>query len=46
MLDNSWRTPEEYAEFMEELAMKSKPNMMNLTTLLASTNMDFDDVEL
>ena len=48
VMDNSWRTPDEYeyAEFMEEFAMEMKPNMMNLTTLLASTNMDFDDVEL
>ena len=46
VLDNSWRTSDEYAEYVDELVMKLKPNMMDLTSLLASTNMDFTDVEL
>ena len=46
VLDNSWRTSDEYTEFMDEFAMEMKPNMMDLTSLLASTNMDFADVEL
>ena len=39
---------DEYAEFMDELAMEVKPKMMNLTTycLPPLTCMDLEDVEL
>ena len=42
VLDASWQTFNEYVEVMEESVMMSKQGKLELTSLLSSTDVDFD----